>query len=223
MNRVEACKLLNIIPEQLDEKILKKMYRKSCLRHHPDKKGDTTKFIKITAAYEFLLMELNSKDHVSWLDGLDIELLRKYATVLEKLKIPWFDTYILYPLKVHLSQYEFIELNPTLNQLFNKEVYYLETVHSYIPLWHQEVTIKKTTVYINPILPSNIELDENNNVIVKLCCYQPSILLGGISFLIQDNPKIVFKRRGIPRIQIKIYDSNDISDVIIFTSSPPSS
>jgi hypothetical protein len=224
MNRIEACNLLHISPNQLNEKLLKQMYRRACLRHHPDKKGDAEQFIKINTAYEYLMNDINCVDtEESWMDELDASVLRKYVSILEKLNIPWIETYILFPLKTHLAEYKTIELNPTLGQLFNKELYYLESVHAYIPLWHQEVIIKKTTVLIKPVLPSNVVLDENNNVIVHLCCYQPNITLGGISFSIQKKQKMVFKQKGIPCINKKIYDVSVLSNVIVFISSQPSS
>jgi hypothetical protein len=221
MNFNAACNLLHIPPDQFNEKNLKKMYRRACLRHHPDKKGDPSEFIKITSAYEFLLHELNTDTEETWLDGIDPEILKSYVTILEKLNHPWIERYLLTPLKYHLCEYKTVGLNPSLKQLFNKELYYLESVHSYIPLWHQEVTIKKTTVYITPILPPNVTLDENNNVIVKLCSYQDSIVLGGISFLLKEKEKMCFKRQGIPRIRTKIYEI-ELSDVIVFISSQPS-
>jgi DnaJ-class molecular chaperone len=50
MNLLDACKLLNIRIFELNEENLKKQYRKACLKHHPDKRGDPKLFIKISEA-----------------------------------------------------------------------------------------------------------------------------------------------------------------------------
>ena len=69
---------------------------------------------------------------------------------------------------------ENIILNPLIDHLFQDNVFKLQLDNNIIivPLWHKELiyedTNKTTYIYINPVLPNNIEIDSNNNIIVSL-------------------------------------------------------
>lgn len=69
---------------------------------------------------------------------------------------------------------ENIILNPLIDHLFQDNVFKLQLDNNIIivPLWHKELiyedTNKTTYIYINPVLPNNIEIDSNNNIIVNL-------------------------------------------------------
>mmetsp|Transcript_27239 Transcript_27239/g.59998 ORF Transcript_27239/g.59998 Transcript_27239/m.59998 type:complete len:413 (-) Transcript_27239:140-1378(-) len=53
---VDTTKLYEVlgVEKDVDEKALKKVYRKLCLKHHPDKGGDEHVFKEVNAAYEIL-------------------------------------------------------------------------------------------------------------------------------------------------------------------------
>lgn len=138
MNLLDACKLLNIRIFDLNEENLKKKYRKACLHHHPDKKGDPKIFIQMTEAYEFLQdVERNS-------------MFRDLRKIILSLY------YYFNPI-----HYEF---TPNLNHLLNKDVYYLKEYNLYVPLWHRELIFKNIIIHINPILPKNVTIDTENNI-----------------------------------------------------------
>ena len=138
MNLLEACQLLNIRVFELNEENLKKKYKKSCLKHHPDKNGDPEIFIQIREAYEFL-------------QEVEQNIMFRYVRKLLLSLYFYFNP-------IH---YEF---TPNLNHLLRKEVYYLKEHDLYIPLWHRELLFKNIVIHINPILPDNVFIDSENNI-----------------------------------------------------------
>jgi len=191
MNRLQACKLLNIYEVTITQEQLKKKYYKACLKHHPDKKGNSNDFLKITEAYEFLKIEIDNKNDIY------SNYIRKYIRFL---------FYFFHPIKYYLK--------PTLHHLINRELYYIKEYDIYIPLWHQEIIYYPICIFINVQLPSNVYIDSDNNIHVFLneC---KVFELDGISFSIPYNKKIVeLKGKGIPRINKNIYNVLDISDII---------
>ena len=171
MNLLDACKLLNIRIFELNEENLKKQYRKACLKHHPDKRGDPKLFIKISEAYEYL-------------QGIEKDAMFRY---LRKL---------LYSLYYYFHQIHY-ELNPNLQHLLNKEVYYIKEHNLYIPLWHRELVFKNIVVTINPVLPENVTIDANNNI-----------------HFYNSATSMVLKGKGIPIMHPNIYDYSTLSDII---------
>ncbi len=89
----------------------------------------------------------------------------------------------------------------------------------YIPLWHHNIVYYHCIqVNILPILPSNITIDDNNDMILSgYSEYDGCIELDGVSILITQeeykNKKIIGK--GIPRIKNNIYDISDIGDIYL--------
>jgi hypothetical protein len=128
------------------------------------------------------------------------------------------DTFIVEPIVNYLKKVTY-DLNPTLTQLINKNVYYLSEYDIYIPLWHHEIIFKNVVINITPSLPENILIDNDNNIHVIITNDQLELFtIGGISFLISDCIKNMnlLKRRGFPRINIKnIYDYSELSDIIL--------
>ena len=67
---------------------------------------------------------------------------------------------------------EKIILNPKLIDLFEEQVYKLKVQEQlfFIPLWHDELIydLSGTNLYVNcePILPENIEIDNQNNIYI---------------------------------------------------------
>jgi|688.fasta_scaffold344728_2 hypothetical protein len=205
MDLYTACELLNInVSDRNNTELIKKKYKRACLKYHPDKNGNQEKFIKLKEAYEFM-----NKKNETIMDQFDESVLRKYAYFLKSLespifKHPLFLKYVVQPIENHLSEYKTYELNPTIENLLNKDIYYLEEEHIYIPLWHHEIIFnKKIRVIIKPNL-HNMYLDDDNNIYIK----QEDLHLLGVSNL--KELKI-----GIPRVSKDIYDASNLSNIII--------
>jgi hypothetical protein len=132
---------------------------------------------------------------------------------------------------------ERIVLNPTLDDLFENNLYQLK-INGFkyiVPLWHNELVYDNlgNDIYVKciPILPNNIEIDEQNNIHVrqtysirdiweKECL---TIFVGKSRFYIlrdtlklQKEQSFTFIKQGISRINTKnIYDIENKSDVTI--------
>lgn len=209
MDLYTACELLNIdVSDRNNTELIKKKYKRACLKYHPDKNGNKDRFIKIKEAYEFI-----NKKNDTIMDQFDESILRKYAYFLKTLESPLFKhplflKYVINPIEEHLSEYKTYELNPTIENLLNKDIYYLEEEHIYIPLWHHEIIFnKKIKVIINPVL-NNMYLDDDNNIYIK----REHLHLLGVSNLTNDFREL---KIGIPRISKDIYDASNLSTIII--------
>lgn len=132
---------------------------------------------------------------------------------------------------------ECIILNPTLDDLYNNNLYRLAYKdESYVvPLWHHELIYDYmgTDVYIKcyPMLPDNITIDNKNNVHVSVNykiqdllnmdtimvqCHNKQLPITVNTLRITDKQTIVFAKQGITRINTDdIYDISRTSDVKI--------
>ena len=224
MNLETACRLLDISPKELDIPSLKKKYKRKCLRFHPDKKGDKEKFIELKEAYDFLV---NQPKPTTFLDEVNETFLRQYLYSIYKsdldiFKHPLFIRHFIDPVQEHLNHFKQYILHPTLEQLLRKDIYYLEEEKLYVPLWHQEILFyRKIKVTIEPVLPENISLDEDNNILVSSEDLD-IIVFGTISISITDHEKKEkkMKGKGIPRIQTSLYDASELSDIILLSRKP---
>ena len=214
MNREKACAILDL-PFYFDQTMLRKKYKIACLKYHPDKNQNQSNdlFVEVKNAYDFLKeLESNESKDESILNHFDSDTLKYYVSILHFFKEN-IDR-VINPVVDHLKKFEYYELHPTLDQLFNKSLYILNDI--YIPLWHHELTIDHYKIKIIPDLPDYIDIDVNNNVHVYLTVDMRktfTFLLGGISFLITEVGDQLFIGKGIPIIQEKIYDIS-LSDVI---------
>ena len=209
MNKEEACKILNISPLELTGLNLKQKYRESLLKCHPDKGGDNESIRKVIDAYTFL------KDYID-INETKQDKIEYYIELIKKFNYSIVDTFIVEPIVNYLKKVTY-DLNPTLTQLINKNVYYLSEYDIYIPLWHHEIIFKNIVINITPSLPENILIDNDNNIHV-IITNSDSFTIGSVSFLISDCIKNMnlLKGRGIPRINIKnIYDYSESSDIIL--------
>jgi hypothetical protein len=214
MNRKSAFIILNIPIdyENLNEELLKKYYKHACLKTHPDKKGCNEDFVKVKDAYDFLKKDLQ-KFSTKYNDE-DIDLL--YYDVLFN--------YLVLPIYYYFHKNTF-ELNPTLYNLINKDMYYFKQYNTYIPLWHREIELnineqiqekknKKINIIIKPLLPTNTYIDNDNNIYINIDKNTDKYIIGNTSYFIpiHENNKYF---KGIPRINEKnIYDVTNISDLI---------
>lgn len=182
-------------------------------------------------------------------------LIQIYETIQQYNDVFHFSEHFIQSLRemIHekTKQEEYVILHPLLDDLFNQQLYKL--THSgqtfIIPLWHNELVYDVSgvdlTVRCSPVLPENIELDEQNNLLVHLS-YSVGELwnVSSVSVhldttqkhsktphCIQFNPAelrllpfqtIILKQQGIPRIHTKqIYDVSNKSDIILHIHLKP--
>ena len=216
MNREKACILLDL-PPKFDQSLLRKKYKIACLKYHPDKNNnDYSTFLEIKDAYDYLN---DTEHHSDIFNHFDSDTLKYYVSILHFFKENI--DHVINPVINHLKKFEYYELHPTLNQLFNKSLFILNDI--YVPLWHHELTINHYKIKIIPELPDYVDIDIYNNVHVYLTLQskcEVEFELGGVSFLINPDQSI-FAGKGIPIIQEKnnIYDISKLSDVIFHIRS----
>ena len=136
---------------------------------------------------------------------------------------------------------EIYKLNPSINDLLNNNLYKLN-VHDnlfLVPLWHNisyfDVSYCELMVICEPELPSDIELDENNNIYIEteislyddlsemiINNYDICIHIGDKKFFIpvcnlymKREKYYYFKGKGISKEKKDIYDISDRSDIIV--------
>ena len=68
-----------------------------------------------------------------------------------------------------LRLYNIYIITPSLDNILNSEIFKLEIGGDivYVPLWHQEMIYEKSIIKIQPVLPSRIAIDENNNIHIQ--------------------------------------------------------
>jgi hypothetical protein len=222
MNREKACSLLDL-PTIFDQSLLRKKYKLACLKYHPDKNNNTYEtFLEIKDAYDYL--NESGSDHLDHLNDLDNDILNHFDSDTLKYYVSILHFFkenidhVINPVLNHLKKFEYYELHPTLQQLFNKSLFILNDI--YVPLWHHELTIKHYKIKIIPELPDYIDIDIYNNIHIYLTVqskneFEYDFELGGVSFLI-NHEQTLFIGKGIPIIQEKnnIYDISKLSDVI---------
>jgi hypothetical protein len=219
MDILDAVKILKI-NDIYDVSEIKKKYKQESRKYHPDRGGDSKKFILVKEAYDVLLHH-SKKPKKTLMDEIDTNLLRYYLYYTKDnpiFRLPIIEKYINKPIQEHLSQYKKYEINPLLSRLLKKEIYFMNDYDIYVPLWHHQLVFyEKIEINIVPILPENIEIDDNNDIIIKNAKIDNRyIYIDGISFLITDNEykNKCLKGKGIPRIKNNIYDISELSDIL---------
>jgi DnaJ-class molecular chaperone len=168
-------------------------------------------------------------------------LLKTYELIKKYVKVLHFSEKFMEELSKIVSEKtmydECIILNPTLDDLFENNLYRLNVNgHLYIvPLWHHELVYDNSgnDIYVrcDHILPEGIVFGPNNNLFVKLVIDIKQIwvdrihifYIGTREFQISaDKLKLVpqqlimLSNKGISRINTKdIYDINNKGDIII--------
>jgi len=217
MDKKKAYHILNINKnEYVDKEILRKKYFKAALNHHPDKNKNSELFLDVKEAYEYLLEDINT---ISPLFYLNEEYTHTLFILLKQ--------YVYKPFEQHINSYKIYELNPKLDKLFNKELYYMSEYDIYIPLWYHELWYedKKIKIKIKPSLPDYITIDIYNNIHIYLenktktigDTIEINIGCKSFSFLYETNElnEIVLYNKGIPIIKEKIFEYNELSNIII--------
>lgn len=143
----------------------------------------------------------------------------------------------IFKTKFEISEDSLYILNPTIDNLFNADIYKLEHSNSiyYIPLWHDEITydLSYSSIIIKctPDLPDHIFIDNKNNINISIILSLENILdkhiidinLGSKVFQIntfelriQKKQLYILKNKGIPIIDnIDIYNISNKGDIII--------
>lgn len=128
-------------------------------------------------------------------------------------------------------------LNPKLTDLLENKVYKLMVDDRLymVPLWHKEIYFdcsnnEEIIVICEPVLPENIKIDEENNILVELTIRKNELFstdritfaYEGLSFEIPFNRLFIkreqtykFFKSGITRITDDIYNVSDKSDIIV--------
>ncbi len=177
---------------------------------------------------------------IEYIKTLDITLLFKIYDILFKYKNafhmkPHFIDEVRKIIKEKTKNDEKIILNPKLTDLFEEQVYKLKVQEQlfFIPLWHDELIydLSGTNLYVNcePILPENVEIDNQNNIYVtkeytlneiwnndKLDIQFNNIIINTRNLLIRNKQTIRYKNCGIPRINTKNpFDASKKSDIFV--------
>jgi hypothetical protein len=128
-------------------------------------------------------------------------------------------------------------LNPKLSDLLSNNIYKLivDEKTYMVPLWHKEIFFdcsnnEELIVLCEPIMPDNIKIDEDNNILVDLILPTSDLFTrdkiifnnDGLSFEIPVNRLFIkreqsykFTKAGITKITDDIYNISDKSDVIV--------
>tara|TARA_B100001769_G_C22112056_1_gene601914 strand:- start:2678 stop:3595 length:918 start_codon:yes stop_codon:yes gene_type:complete len=137
-----------------------------------------------------------------------------------------------------LKIYNIYIINPTLDNLLNSEIFKLEICNNsinniiYVPLWHNEMIYEKNIIKIQPKLPNNITIDDNNNIHIKYINDFENLITMikiDISYLLIHNYKIPInelkfkknqiyklKNLGMPIVNnLDILDNKTKSDIYI--------
>jgi hypothetical protein len=128
-------------------------------------------------------------------------------------------------------------LNPKLSDLLENKVYKLMVDDKLymVPLWHKEIYFdcsnnEEIIVICEPLLPENIKIDEENNILVELTIRKNELFstdkitfaYEGLSFEIPFNRLFIkreqtykFFKSGITKITDDIYNVSEKSDIIV--------
>jgi hypothetical protein len=218
MDKKRAYVILNIDPQDhLNYALLRKKYLKASLKYHPDKNQTSEFFVDVKEAYDYLLDDLN---RLSPLFYYDEEYTHTLFILLKQ--------YIYDPFEKHIHSYQVFELNPSLDHLFQKELYYMKDYDLYIPLWHHELWYEthKIKIKIKPNIPEYISIDIYNHIHIYLenktkkmgDVIEFKICGKSFSFLYEKNITTLMNQ-GIPMIRSNIFEHNEISNVIIHLSN----
>ena len=136
---------------------------------------------------------------------------------------------------------EIYKLNPSINDLLHNNFYklYVQEELYLVPLWHKESYYDGSGCEIiaicDPELPSNVQIDDDNNLLVDVEIYAysnlPDMIINNqdISFFIGDESFSIplselylrreqyyrLKGKGLVNIKKDLYDLSDKSDIIV--------
>jgi len=177
------------------------------------------------------------------LEKIDKTILIKIYDILKKYKdaFHFTDEFIIKienMISEKIKNDECIILNPTLDDLFQNNLYRLTINKNYycIPLWHHELVYDNSgsDIYVNcnPILDENIEIDNKNNIHIYIeykiseiwqrktldiyLTQDKSINITVNLLKLVEEQSIVFSNMGISKINTEnVYDISKKSDIIV--------
>jgi len=177
------------------------------------------------------------------LEKIDKTILIKIYDILKKYKdaFHFTDEFIVKienMISEKIKNDECIILNPTLDDLFQNNLYRLTINKNYycIPLWHHELVYDNSgsDIYVNcnPILDENIEIDNKNNIHIYIeykiseiwqrktldiyLTQDKSINITVNLLKLVEEQSIVFSNMGISKINTEnVYDISKKSDIIV--------
>lgn len=189
------------------------------------------------------------KNALETLEKIDVSILIKIHALIKKYEYALhfkegFIEKVEELIKKKNQQDECVILNPILNDLFDDNLYKLTlNGNKYIvPLWHHELIYDNSgsNIYVkcNPMLPENIEIDDVNNIRVKVSYNidelwekdKIEIHAGKKTFIVypkllklKKTQTVILKEQGISKINTtNIYDVSKRSDVYLhFTITKP--
>lgn len=193
------------------------------------------------------LLNMCEAKAIEYVQKLDISTIEKIISVIQEYRdifhftdvfVEKIHEIIIYKREKQKSDYKYLILNPFLEDLFQDNLYRftLNNKTYIVPLWHQELIYdnsgEEIVVQCYPVLPENIEIDENNNVIIEI---YPLIseVFNKTNYIVNLPGKdievdctylqlhdimqsIVLKNQGISRVDsANIFNVLDRSDIII--------
>lgn len=130
-----------------------------------------------------------------------------------------------------------VVLNPTIDNLLNKDVYCLKTDERtiYVPLWHEEIVYEVSgnpmVMTISLDLPDGVAIDHNNDLHVRVRCPAGKALservipvsVGGKAFELQSDQLHLraaqtarIRNVGVPRINTSdLLDASTLGDIVV--------
>lgn len=123
--------------------------------------------------------------------------------------------------------------SPSLKNLFDQELFLFENENDKfcIPLWHSNLEFDNNIqIILEPKLPSNVIIDDDNNIIINQQVHIKDILSKKVytvnlykdfdisieQLKFKKIQNIIFKNQGIPKINhINLFSVEEIADVII--------
>jgi len=183
---------------------------------------------------------LVSKFSLKLIERLDSDMLLNIYNFLSSYRLVFgiTDEILANLKKAIVNKYKHVYvLNPKLTDLLENKVYKLMVDDRLymVPLWHKEIYFdcsnnEEIIVICEPVLPENIKIDEENNILVELTIRKSELFSSdkitfayeGLSFEIPFNRLFIkreqtykFFKSGITKITDDIYNVSDKSDIIV--------
>lgn len=184
---------------------------------------------------------LTSKFSWKLIERLDSDMLLNIYNFLSSYRLVFgiTDEILANLKKAIVNKYKHVYvLNPKLSDLLENKVYKLMVDDKLymVPLWHKEIYFdcsnnEEIIVICEPLLPENIKIDEENNILVELTIRKNELFLTdiiryeyeGLSFEIPFNRLFIkreqtykFFKSGITKITDDIYNVSYKSDIIVY-------